>query len=80
MSFLMNDHDFIPLMLIINLMWGINGLIWAQPVADIINAGFSIVIFFLTRKRVFAVEIPSNKDENPIPNILQDDPSCAAFA
>lgn len=66
MPFLMNDYDFIPLMLIFNLMWGINGLILAQPVADIINAGFLVVLFFLTRKRIFAVEIPSNKDENPI--------------
>ena len=42
----------IPLMLIMNRALGIDGLIWSQTIADVINAFISIFFYFLIRKRI----------------------------
>ena len=35
----------IPIMIGMNLIWGLTGLIWSQPVADFLNAVIAFVIF-----------------------------------
>ena len=35
----------IPIMLIMNAVWGLNGLVWSQLVADFLNAGIAIGIY-----------------------------------
>ena len=36
----------IPVMLIMNTIWGMTGLIWSQLVADGLNAGIAIAVYF----------------------------------
>lgn len=56
----------IPAMLILNAIFGMEGLIWSQTVADVINGVVSITIFLLTRKRIgLQVEQKNNEQENP---------------
>ncbi len=43
----------IPAMLIMNYIWGIEGLIWSQVVADVINTIVSTVIFLRVRNGLF---------------------------
>ena len=43
----------IPAMLIMNYIWGIEGLIWSQAVADVINTIVSTVIFLRVRNGLF---------------------------
>ena len=35
----------IPIMIGMNLIWGLNGLIWSQLVADFLNAGIAFIIY-----------------------------------
>ena len=35
----------IPIMILMNLIWGLNGLIWSQLAADFLNAVISFIIF-----------------------------------
>ncbi len=35
----------IPIMLVMNRLWGINGMIWSLPVADLINAVIACLVF-----------------------------------
>lgn len=35
----------IPLLLIMNRLFGLNGLIWAQLIADVVNAGIALVFY-----------------------------------
>ena len=35
----------IPIMIVMNLIWGLNGLIWSQLVADFLNAVIAFIIF-----------------------------------
>ena len=35
----------IPIMIGMNLIWGLNGLIWSQLVADFLNAVIAFIIF-----------------------------------
>jgi len=35
----------IPIMIGMNLIWGLTGLIWSQPVADFLNAVIAFIIF-----------------------------------
>lgn len=35
----------IPIMIVMNLLWGLNGLIWSQLVADFLNAVIAFIIF-----------------------------------
>ena len=41
----------IPIMLIMNYLWGINGLMWSQVIADVINAVIALIImrYFVIR-------------------------------
>jgi Na+-driven multidrug efflux pump len=41
----------IPIMLIMNYLWGINGLMWSQVIADVINAVIALLImrYFVIR-------------------------------
>ena len=43
----------IPAMLIMNYIWGLEGLIWSQAVADVINTIVSTVIFLRVRNGLF---------------------------
>ena len=45
----------IPLLLLMNLLWGINGLIWAQVVADIVNTVASMIIFVKIKNGICGV-------------------------
>ena len=40
----------IPIMLLMNYIWGINGLMWSQAAADILNAAASLAVMRLTRR------------------------------
>lgn len=42
----------IPIMLLMNLILGVNGLIWSQVVADSINALIALVIFFKVSNKI----------------------------
>lgn len=35
----------IPVMILMNLIWGLTGLIWSQLVADFLNAGIALIIY-----------------------------------
>ena len=53
----------IPMMLIFNWIWGIDGLMWSQTVADVINVGISLSIFFVTRKKIMTREMMAKNEE-----------------
>ena len=42
----------IPILLVMNRAWGLNGLIWSQLVADALNALIASVIFFRVNKQI----------------------------
>ena len=42
----------IPIMLVFNAAFGIEGLIWSQTVADVLNAVVSYVVYYCVRKRI----------------------------
>ena len=42
---------FIPAMFILQAIVGLNGLIWAQPVADILSLAIVALLFYMTVKR-----------------------------
>lgn len=44
---------YIPLLYILNSVLGINGLVWAQPVADILSLLIALVLFFITYRKMF---------------------------
>lgn len=44
---------YIPLLYILNSVLGINGLVWAQPVADILSLLIALVLFFITHRKMF---------------------------
>lgn len=44
----------IPALIIMNLIWGMTGLIWAQTVSDIINAVIACIIYYRVHKRITA--------------------------
>ena len=46
----------IPLMLMMNTTFGINGLIWSQTLADVLNALISVFIYTLVRKKLISVK------------------------
>ena len=41
----------IPAMFILQAIVGLNGLIWAQPVADILSLAIAALLFYMTVKR-----------------------------
>lgn len=43
---------YIPALYILNSVIGVNGLVWAQPVADILSIGFAIVLYITTSKKI----------------------------
>lgn len=53
---------YIPALYVLNSLIGINGLAWAQPVADILSIGFAVVLYFITSKKIM------NENINEIPN------------
>ena len=42
----------IPIMIIFDAIWGIDGLIWAQTVSDILNAAVSYLLYFKVHKKI----------------------------
>lgn len=44
---------YIPLLYILNSVLGINGLVWAQPAADILSLLIALVLFFITYRKMF---------------------------
>ena len=44
----------IPAMLLLNALFGLDGLIWAQTVSDVINAAVAVSIYFRVRRRITA--------------------------
>ena len=43
---------YIPALFIFRVMFGVNGLIWAQPVADILSIGLAIVLYLITTQKM----------------------------
>lgn len=43
---------YIPALYILNSMIGVYGLVWAQPVTDILSIGFAVVLCIITSKRI----------------------------
>lgn len=43
---------YIPALYILNSIIGINGLVWAQPVADILSIGFAVILYTITSKKI----------------------------
>ena len=42
----------IPVMLIMNRIWGLTGLTWSQLAADVINAGIAIAVYYRVEKSI----------------------------
>ena len=60
LSLLRSGLTFIPAIYINAAIWGLEGILWAQPTADIISALVSLpfIIYFLQKK--FDVEVAEN--------------------
>lgn len=48
---------FIPALFILEAMIGINGLVWAQPVADVLSMILVIVLYMRCTKKTFGMEM-----------------------
>lgn len=48
---------FIPALFILEAMIGINGLVWAQPVADVLSMILVIVLYMRCAKKTFGTDI-----------------------
>lgn len=46
----------IPALIIMNMIWGMTGLIWAQAVSDVINSVIACIIYYKVRKKITAPE------------------------
>ena len=51
----------IPIMLLMNGIWGLTGLIWSQLVADAVNAIIALLIYLKVNKKLTTVQIPHEK-------------------
>ena len=49
----------IPIMLLMNGIWGLTGLIWSQLVADAVNAIIALLIYLKVNKQLTTVQMPS---------------------
>lgn len=47
---------YIPALFVFRTMFGVNGLIWAQPVADILSIGLAVVLYLITIKKMMKVD------------------------
>jgi Na+-driven multidrug efflux pump len=59
---------YIPAMLIFNAVWGMSGLIWAQPIADVISTVLVVILYFvcirkLERRAAEDTALPDRTDE-----------------
>ena len=45
---------YIPALYILNSIIGVNGLVWAQPVADILSIGFAVILYIITSKKIMS--------------------------
>ena len=43
---------YVPAIYILNGILGVNGLVWAQPIADVLSIGLSVVLYTIAFKRV----------------------------
>lgn len=43
---------YVPAIYILNGILGVNGLVWAQPIADVLSIGLSVVLYMIVFKRV----------------------------
>ena len=43
---------YVPAIYILNGILGVNGLVWAQPIADVLSIGLSVVLYMIAFKRV----------------------------
>ena len=48
---------FIPALFILEAMIGINGLVWAQPVADVLSMILMIVLYMCCTKKTFCTDM-----------------------
>lgn len=44
---------YIPLLYILNSVLGVSGLVWAQPVADVLSLFIALVLFLITYRNMF---------------------------
>lgn len=47
---------YIPALYILNSAIGVNGLAWAQPVADILSIGLAVILYVITSKKMVKVQ------------------------
>ena len=43
---------YVPAIYILNGILGVNGLVWAQQIADVLSIGLSVVLYMIAFKRV----------------------------
>lgn len=43
---------YIPALFILNTLLGVNGLVWAQPVADVLSFGLAILLYIITSQKM----------------------------
>ena len=44
--------SYVPAIYILNGILGVNGLVWVQPIADVLSIGLSVVLYMIAFKRV----------------------------
>ena len=57
---------YIPALLILNSLWGMSGLIWAQPIADVLSTILVVFLYFISIRKLEckAAETSDLPDEN----------------
>lgn len=58
---------YIPALYLLNFFLGANGLIWAQPVADVLSIGLAVVLYGKTAKEMMAEK---SEDCDPVGSVL----------
>jgi Na+-driven multidrug efflux pump len=57
---------YIPALLILNSLWGMSGLIWAQPIADVLSTILVVFLYCISIRKLErkAAETSDLPDEN----------------
>jgi Na+-driven multidrug efflux pump len=48
---------YIPMLFILQVLLGITGLVWAQPVADVLSIGIAVILYIKTSKKMMKIEV-----------------------
>ncbi len=64
---------FIPIVLILNAIAGLNGIVWAQPVTDILAASLALLLYLMTKRRLQKQTLISMQTDKLDDKLLQTD-------